>query len=76
MLPAFPQSPLTQGYQGADGQHERIALRLRGRFVDERTDAGVIFIVNKVSMVAINADRGLNVSFLHQIFLDVVESRR
>lgn len=55
MLPAFPQSSLTQGHQGADRQHERVALRLRRRFVDERTDAREVFIVNKVSMFAMNA---------------------
>lgn len=54
MLPAFPQSSLTQGYQSADREHERVALRLRRWFVDERTDAGVVFIVNKISIVAMN----------------------
>lgn len=55
MLPALPQSSLTQRYQGADRQHECIALQLCRRLVDEGTDPRVIFIMNKVSMAAIRA---------------------
>lgn len=76
MFPAFPQPAVTQGHQGADGQHERIALRLGRWFVDERTDTSIILFMNKVSMSRSTLVDGRICDSLHQIFLDVVEARR
>lgn len=44
MSPAFPESPSAQRNEDANGEHRRIALCRLGGLVEERADAGILFV--------------------------------
>ena len=50
MLPALSQSTKTQRQEGAHSQHEGISVDF-GPVVDERTDAGILVAMYKISAI-------------------------
>lgn len=76
MSPALSESPRAEGNQHSNGEHFRIALRLRGGLVQEGADTGILLMdkVPRVGVVSVEFrfKLGRRINHSHQVFCHVM----